>query len=102
MRHGKSHATLGEYERSAVALSRWIESHLGLLSGLAALRDLGEEADLALDAVFEIREVRCTRFGWQLVDALCASDGEDFEALILRHLPLSRWETARSALWGQP
>lgn len=85
---------------SAVQLADWIDGHLGLLRGLAELRELGPQAEDAVLAVLEIREVRRAHLSWQLWEALVAGDGYDPDELLLRHLPYSRLELAQLALRG--
>lgn len=100
MGQGSSRSIAGN-ELSAWKLARWIDEHLGLLRGLVELRELGKQADEAVEAVLTVRDVRRLWLSWQLWEALAAGDGLDIDALLVRNLPYSRLELARSALWGQ-
>lgn len=89
-------------ERSVTLIARWVDEHLGLVNGLVALRELGPEAEPALDAVLGLRELTQARLSWELVEALCAGDGQNLDAVLLEEIPLQRLERARLALWGRP
>jgi len=89
-------------QRSGRLIARWVDEHLGLVSGLIALRELGPEAERALNAVLGLRELRRARLSWELVEALCAGAGQNLDALLLEEMPLQRLERARLALWGSP
>jgi hypothetical protein len=82
------------------ALADWIAKNGTLLESLLALRRLGAEGRDALQAVLAIRRVAALKASWGLWEALTEGDGEDPEVLLLRALPLSQLEDARSALWG--
>jgi hypothetical protein len=58
--------------RGARQLAAWIDQHLGLLRGLADLRELGPDAEEAVAAVLEVRELKTTVLSWQLWEALAA------------------------------
>lgn len=87
-------------DRSAELLGTWIDRHLGLLRGLAELRDLGGQASSAVSAVLDVREIRRIRLSWELWTALAEGGGADVEALLVRHIPWSRLDLARRALYG--
>jgi hypothetical protein len=82
------------------ALADWLAKDGSLLDSLLALRRLGAEARDALQAVLAIRRVAALKASWGLWEALTDGDGKDPEVLLLRALPLSQLEDARSALWG--
>jgi hypothetical protein len=81
------------------ALVEWIAKDGTLLDALLALRLRAEGRD-ALQTVLAIRRVAALKASWALWEALTEGDGEDPEGLLLRALPLSQVEEARSALWG--
>jgi hypothetical protein len=82
------------------ALVEWIAKNGTLLDALLALRRLRAEGRDALQTVLAIRRVAALKASWALWEALTEGDGEDPEGLLLRALPLSQVEEARSALWG--
>jgi hypothetical protein len=82
------------------ALAGWLAKNGSLLESLLALRRLGAEARDAIEAVLAIRRVAALKASWALWEALSEGDGDDPEVLLLRAVPLSQLEEARSALWG--
>ena len=90
----------GADRRSARQLAAWIDQNLGLLRGLADLRDLGADAADAVGAVVEVRPLKAMALSWQLWEALALGSGTDPEELLLEEIPYSRVDLARRALWG--
>jgi hypothetical protein len=86
--------------RAAQQLAAWIDGHLGLLRGLADLRDLGPEACEAVAVVLQVRELKTMALSWALWEALTTGSGFDPEAVLTAEIPYSRIDLARRALWG--
>jgi len=102
MHQARRRAALAQgQERSANLISRWVDEHLGLISGLVALREMGAEAEPALNAVLRLREPMIARLSWELVETLSAGGEQTLEFFLLREIPLDLLERARFALWGR-
>ncbi len=61
---------------------------------------VGSEAELAVDEVLLVRELRKLRLGWEFWAAIVEGDGYEPEDLLLDLLPLTTIEQCRRALWG--
>lgn len=82
------------------SITRWIARHDDLIDGLNALRDLGDEAAEAVEAVISVPQVLCMRLGLELWEALVVSDGDDPDRILLEALSARQLRDLRDALWG--
>jgi len=99
MHNARRRARHDQGERqSATLIACWVDEHL--IGELIALRELGPDAERALDAVLGLPEVLRARLSWELVEALCAGAAQDLDAFLLQEIPFQRLQRARLALWG--
>lgn len=87
--------------RFADAMSKWLEAYPGILDALVALRDFGDDAADALEAILDLKPVCRLRLSWELWAALAEGDGFDPEDILLGLMPLHVLERLRYALWGE-
>ena len=99
-RSGTAPSPTWEYGQFPRTLSAWLEHSSGLLEGLASLRELGDEAADAVDALMELNTVRKIRLGWELWEALLDGEQVDPDPLLLDEVAYDVIELAKFALWG--
>lgn len=98
--HTVSPEALECYRQSAEKLASLLHRNDDLLLGLVGLRELGAQADEAVETVRELPTLKHLRLGWELFEAMLEGDGLDPEALLLEAYPLELVGRARRALWG--
>ncbi len=88
------------YGLTARALKRCVDEQLGLMAGLAALRNLGSSAEAAVAAVLSVHEVRCLVLSWVLFETMMTTDDRYPEGLLDEVFDPGRLALARVALFG--
>lgn len=83
---------------TARAVAAWVDEHVDLLVGLAALRGLGAEADRAVDEVLAVRELRKVSLSVDLFDLLATGNDQDAGRLLLEAGPPAHVRLLATAL----
>lgn len=99
--NGPAHAPDFDLAGFARTLGTWLGDHEDLLRGVAALRELGDQAFTAVTAVLVVPEIRKLRLGWELWEAMAEGQGLDPEVLLLEATPLGLIELGHEALYGE-
>jgi hypothetical protein len=97
---GRSRASDDYPSGFAQNLAQWMIEHEGLVVGLAALRDLGDEADAAVAAILELRPLLRARLSWELWERIVLASGRDPETVLLSAFPPAQLEWVSYAIFG--
>jgi hypothetical protein len=90
-----------QHREGAEAIASWIEEHKAIVYSLVALRELGDVANDAVDAVLDVRPVRAFLASWDLWCAMVGASSGDADTLLEEFLPRALIDHANVA-FGRP
>lgn len=80
-------------------LMEWLAAYGDLVTGLSALRDLGDQELDAVAAVLQVRPIQILKASWGMWDVMGNPEESPLE-LLLESVPLPVVERLTYALWG--
>lgn len=86
---------------SRSAAAAWVDELHDILAGLRALRDMGQRAEDAVEAVLALPDIRRLRLTWELAVELADEDGRVGRQEMVRLLGPERVWLIEAAVFGR-